>query len=143
MNIGMSEDADMDKVIEAARNAAVLEDIEAMPMKFNTMLSSESELVSGGQKQRIALARAMINHPKILFLDEATSAMDNVTQQRVKENLDKLGITRIMVAHRLSTLKDCDRILVMDHGLIAEDGSYEELMAADGLFAKLARRNLL
>jgi len=143
MNIGMSEDADMEKVTEAAKKAAVYDEIDAMPMKFNTILSSEADVVSGGQKQRIVLARALMNNPKILFLDEATSAMDNVTQQVVKENLDALGITRIVVAHRLSTVKDCDRILVMEKGRIAEEGSFEELMKMDGLFAKMARRNLL
>ncbi len=143
MNIGMSEDADLEKVKAAAKKAAVYDDIEAMPMKYNTVLSSESELISGGQKQRIVLARALFNNPKILFLDEATSAMDNLTQQIVKENLDALGITRIMVAHRLSTLQDCDRILFMDKGRIVEEGSFEELMEQDGIFAKMARRNLL
>ncbi len=143
MNIGMSEDADMEKVTEAAKKAAVYDEIDAMPMKFNTILSSEADVVSGGQRQRIVLARALMNNPKILFLDEATSAMDNVTQQVVKENMDALGITRVVVAHRLSTVKDCDRIIVLDRGRIAEEGSFEELMKMNGLFAKMARRNLL
>ena len=142
-NIGLSDDADMERVKAAARAAAVHDDIEAMPMKYNTLLSGEVEMVSGGQRQRIVLARALMNNPRILFLDEATSAVDNISQQIIKENLDKLGITRVAIAHRLSTIMNCDRILVMDHGQIAEEGSYSELMEKNGLFAKMARRNLL
>lgn len=142
-NIGLSDDADMELVREAASMAAVLEDIEAMPMKFNTMLSGETEMISGGQRQRIVLARALMGKPKILFLDEATSAVDNISQKAIRENLDRLGITRIAIAHRLSTVVNCDRILVMDQGRIAEQGSYEELMKRNGLFAKMARRNIL
>ena len=142
-NIGLSDDADLDRVKEAARSAAIYDEIEAMPMKFETLLSSEAELISGGQRQRIVLARALMNRPKILFLDEATSAMDNISQKKVKNNLDELGITRIAVAHRLSTIIDCDRILVMDKGEIVEQGNFQELMAMDGLFARMARRNLV
>ena len=81
--------------------------------------------------------------PRILFLDEATSAVDNIAQKAIRENLDKLGITRIAIAHRLSTVVNCDRILVLDHGEIVEQGSYNELMEQNGLFAKMARRNML
>ncbi|MBQ3919001.1 MAG: ATP-binding cassette domain-containing protein [Oscillospiraceae bacterium] len=142
-NIGLSDDADPELVREAAEAAAVLDDIEAMPMKFNTLLSGEAEVISGGQRQRIVLARALMNKPKILFLDEATSAVDNISQKKIKDNLDKLGVTRIVIAHRLSTIVNCDRILVMDQGEIAEQGTYSELMEKDGLFAKMAKRSLL
>ncbi len=142
-NIGFTEDADMERVTEAARQAAVLEDIEAMPMKFNTMLSGEAEVISGGQRQRIVLARALMNKPKILFLDEATSAVDNKSQKIIKENLDKMGITRVAIAHRLSTVINCDRIIVMDKGMIAEEGTFTELMEKNGIFTKLAERNIL
>ena len=98
---------------------------------------------SGGQRQRIVLARALMHQPRILFLDEATSAMDNVSQKAVKKNMDALGITRISIAHRLSTVMDCDRILVMDHGQIVEQGNFQELMDQNGLFASMARRNLV
>ncbi|MCR5136794.1 MAG: ATP-binding cassette domain-containing protein [Oscillospiraceae bacterium] len=141
-NIGLSDTADMEQVAEAAKSAAIYDEIEAMPMKFETHLSSEAEMISGGQRQRIVLARALMHKPKILFLDEATSAMDNVSQKVVKENMDALGITRISVAHRLSTVIDCDRILVMDQGEIVEQGSFQELMELDGLFARMAKRNL-
>ncbi|MCR5356371.1 MAG: ATP-binding cassette domain-containing protein [Lachnospiraceae bacterium] len=142
-NIGLSNDADMTLVTEAARDAAVLEDIEAMPMKFNTLLSSDAAMISGGQKQRIVLARALMRKPKILFLDEATSAVDNISQKIIKDNLDRMGITRISVAHRLSTIINCNRIIVMDKGEIAEQGTYEELMKKDGLFARMAKRSIL
>ena len=141
-NIGLTDTADMEQVAEAAKSAAIYDEIEAMPMKFETHLSSEAEMISGGQRQRIVLARALMNKPKVLFLDEATSAMDNVSQKVVKENMDALGITRISVAHRLSTVIDCDRILVMDQGEIVEQGSFQELMELNGLFARMAKRNL-
>ena len=141
-NIGLSDSADMELVAESAKSAAIYDEIEAMPMKFETHLSSEAEMISGGQRQRIVLARALMHKPKVLFLDEATSAMDNVSQKVVKENMDALGITRISVAHRLSTVIDCDRILVMDQGEIVEQGSFQELMELNGLFARMAKRNL-
>jgi len=143
LNIGMEEDPDIDKVKEAARKAAIADEIESWPMKYNTILSSESELISGGQKQRVVIARALFNEPGILVLDEATSAMDNVTQQTVIDNLSQLGCTRIVIAHRLSTIEDCDRIFVLDKGRIVETGTYSELMKKEGLFAKMAKRNLL
>ena len=143
MNIGMSGDADMEKVKAAAKKAAVADEIEAMPMKYNTLLSSEANVVSGGQKQRIVLARALMNEPRILFLDEASSAMDNISQAVVRQNLDSLGITRINIAHRLSTIENCDRILVMEQGRIVEEGSYEQLMEKKQVFYRMVRRNLI
>ncbi|MDO4488972.1 MAG: ATP-binding cassette domain-containing protein [Eubacteriales bacterium] len=140
-NIGLSDDADMDMVREAAETAAVREDIEAMPMKYNTLLFGDAETISGGQRQRIAIARALIHKPRILFLDEATSAVDNINQKRISDNLKKLGVTRVAIAHRLSTVIHCDRIIVMDKGEIVEEGTYDELMALDGMFARLAKRN--
>ncbi|MDO4478717.1 MAG: ATP-binding cassette domain-containing protein [Lachnospiraceae bacterium] len=142
-NIGLSQEPDMEAVKEAARLAAVLDEIEAMPMKFNTPLSSEIETVSGGQRQRIAMARALMSKPTVLFLDEATSAVDNVSQKVITDNLKAMGVTRIAIAHRLSTIEHCDRILVMEKGEIVEQGSFEELMAKDGRFAQMARRNIV
>lgn len=127
---------------EAARLAGVADDIEAMPMGMMTMVSDGGGGISGGQRQRIMIARAVAGKPKILLFDEATSALDNITQKQVAESLAGLQCTRIVIAHRLSTVRDCDRILVLDGGRIAEEGSYDELMARNGLFAELVERQI-
>lgn len=132
-----------EQVLEAVRAVALEEDIAAMPLGLNTVVSEQAQTVSGGQKQRILLARAVIGQPSVLMLDEATSALDNITQARVCENLAKLGSTRIVVAHRLSTVKDCDRIVVMDAGRIVEEGSFSQLMEKKGAFWQLARMQSL
>ena len=98
--------------------------------------------VSGGQAQRILLARALVRQPTVVILDEATSALDNESQARVTEALDALGATRIVIAHRLSTIRNADRIIVIVKGAVVEQGTFDELMAADGDFAALARRQL-
>ena len=112
-------------------------------MGMRTIISEGSGGISGGQRQRILIARAIVGDPKILIFDEATSALDNVTQQKVCENMARRNMTRIMIAHRLSTVKNCDRIYVMDAGRIKETGSYEELMENKGLFYELVRRQEL
>ena len=117
-------------------------DIAAMPMGLHTMLSEDCGTISGGQQQRILIARAIISNPKILLFDEATSALDNVTQRMICDTLEAMDSTRIVIAHRLSTVIRCDRILVLDRGRIAEQGSYEELMEKKGLFYELANRQL-
>ena len=89
------------------------------------------------------IARAIAPKPKILMFDEATSALDNITQKKVSESLDRLKCTRIVIAHRLSTIRQCDRILVLDQGKIVEDGTYDELIAANGFFAGLVARQRL
>lgn len=99
--------------------------------------------MSGGQRQRIMIARAVCGGHRILMFDEATSALDNKTQRHVSESLDALKCTRLVVAHRLSTVRHCDRILVVDGGRIAEEGTYEELIAKGGLFADLVERQRL
>ena len=128
---------------EAAETAGIADDIRAMPMGMHTMISEGQGGISGGQKQRLMIARAVAPKPKILFMDEATSALDNKTQKKVSEALDRMGCTRIVVAHRLSTIKHCDRILVLDEGKIIEDGSYDELIAKGGDFAELVARQRL
>ena len=128
---------------EAAEIAGIADDIRAMPMGMQTMISEGQGGISGGQKQRIMIARAIAPKPKLLMFDEATSALDNLTQKQVAEALDKMGCTRIVIAHRLSTIKNCDRILFLDHGKIAEDGTYDELIAKGGLFAELVERQRL
>ena len=125
---------------EAAELAGIADDIRRMPMGMHTVLSEGQGSISGGQKQRLMIARAVASKPKILLFDEATSALDNKTQKRISEALDRLNCTRIIVAHRLSTIRNCDRILVMDRGRIVESGTYSELIGRGGIFAGLVER---
>jgi ATP-binding cassette subfamily C protein len=132
----------IDEAWEAAEAAGFADDIRQMPMGMHTYVSEGGGGFSGGQKQRLMISRAVVNKPKILFLDEATSALDNRTQAIVTASMDKMRSTRIVIAHRLSTIINADRICYMQGGVIAEMGSYEELMKKDGLFAELARRQM-
>jgi len=120
---------------EAARGAAhtadLLQDVNDMPMGFDTPLGESGIGLSGGQKQRLAIARAIAGAPKILLLDEATSHLDSPTEQRITENLERLPITRIVIAHRLSTIINADRIVMMRHGTVVLSGSHEELLEHD------------
>ncbi len=127
---------------EAARMAGMEEDIKIMPMGMHTMISEGANTISGGQKQRLMIARAIISKPKIIYFDEATSALDNKTQKIVSESLDGLGATRVVIAHRLSTVLNCNKIVVMDHGQVVEQGSYQELYEKGGLFTELVQRQL-
>ena len=133
----------MDAAWEAAETAGIADDIREMPMGMHTVIGEGAGGISGGQKQRLMIARAIAPKPKILMFDEATSALDNKTQKQVAEALDNLKCTRIVIAHRLSTIRNCDRILVLDEGRIAEEGNYEELIARNGLFANLVKRQRL
>ena len=132
----------MARVNEVINQVGLREDINQMPMGIHTVLSENSNTISGGQQQRILIARAIVGSPSILIFDEATSALDNITQAAVSSNLDKMNVTRIVVAHRLSTIKNCNRILVLKDGSIAEEGNYESLMARRGLFYELASRQI-
>jgi ATP-binding cassette subfamily C protein len=132
-----------DEAWELAEIVALADDIRAMPMKLETMITLNGGAFSGGQRQRLLIARALAARPRILLLDEATSALDNVTQRVVTQNLAELGMTRIVVAHRLSTIIDADRIVVFEAGRVVEDGSYEELMEQRGAFHALATRQVL
>ena len=127
-------------VWEAARMAALDKDIEGMPLGLETQITADGQGVSGGQRQRILMARALIRKPRIIFLDEATSALDNISQHIITENLSRMKCTRITIAHRMSTIRDCNRIIVLDQGRVAEDGTYEELMARGGLFSEIIKR---
>jgi NHLM bacteriocin system ABC transporter ATP-binding protein len=133
----------VDEAWEAAAAAGFDQDIRNMPMGMHTYVPEGGGGFSGGQKQRLMIARAVVNKPKILFLDEATSALDNKTQAIVTESMDKMRSTRIVIAHRLSTIVNADRIYYLDKGVLAESGSYDELMKKDGLFAELAKRQMV
>ena len=133
----------LDEAWAAAELAGIADDIRAMPMGMQTVISEGQGGISGGQKQRLMIARAVAPKPRILLFDEATSALDNKTQKQVSDALDSLDCTRIVVAHRLSTIRHCDRILVLDKGRIVEDGDYETLVAKNGLFAELVARQRL
>jgi NHLM bacteriocin system ABC transporter ATP-binding protein len=128
---------------EAAAMAGVKQDIELLPMGMQTFISEGGATFSGGQLQRIIIARALVNRPPILIFDEATSALDNHTQAIVSDNLKRMNITRIVIAQRLSTIREADRLLVLEKGEIVETGTYDELMAQDGAFKKLAARQML
>lgn len=132
-----------DEAWELADLVALGDDIRAMPMRLETMVSTNGGAFSGGQRQRLLIARALAARPRLLLLDEATSALDNVTQRVITQNLAELGMTRIVVAHRLSTIVDADRIVALDRGRVAEVGTFEELMEARGFFWRLANRQVV
>ena len=131
------------EVWAAARLAGIAEDIEAMPMGLHTLAGEGGQNLSGGQRQRLMIARALLTRPRILIFDEATSALDNRTQQVVQRGLAELPVTRIVVAHRLSTIMSVDRVFVLDRGQVVEAGPPAELLRRDGPFAALARRQTI
>jgi ATP-binding cassette subfamily C protein len=127
------------KVIE---EVGLKDDIDGMPMGIHTVVTEGAGTISGGQAQRILIARALVGKPKLIFLDEATSALDNVTQNMVVETLEKIKATKLVIAHRLSTVRRCDHIIVMDGGRIIEEGNYDSLMEKKGFFYDLAVRQM-
>jgi ATP-binding cassette subfamily C protein len=142
-NIAGMTDTTLDDVYEVACMASLGEEIELMPMGMFTSISEGISTLSGGQRQRILIARALVTRPRILFLDEATSALDNKTQQMVGKSLEGLNASRVVIAHRLSTVINADQIFVMENGEIVESGTYAQLQDQGGKFAELVRRQMI
>ncbi|MCU4799588.1 ABC transporter ATP-binding protein/permease [Halobacteria archaeon HArc-gm2] len=138
---GTSDEAKRAAVERAAKEAGAHEFVERLPKGYDTEVGERGTKLSGGQRQRIAIARAVVGDPSILVFDEATSHVDNETEVLIQENLDDLteDRTTFVIAHRLSTVRDADRILVLDDGELVEDGTHDELLEADGTYANLWR----
>jgi ABC-type bacteriocin/lantibiotic exporter with double-glycine peptidase domain len=140
--ISGAETFSQDEVWEAAEMAGLADDIRRMPMGLHTLISSGGA-ISGGQRQRLMIAQALVRRPRVLFFDEATSALDNETQRVVIESTRRLDATRVVIAHRLSTVMDADRVIVMDEGRVVEEGRPADLVAdAGGRLHELVRRQL-
>lgn len=132
-------DATEEEVVEAAKAANAHSFIMQLPQRYDTIVGDRGNSLSGGQRQRIAIARAILKDPRILILDEATSALDTESEKIVQAALDRLmkGRTAVVIAHRLSTVRDCNKIIVIDHGRIVEEGTHAELLEKGGLYAHL------
>ncbi|MCH9630766.1 MAG: Vitamin B12 import ATP-binding protein BtuD [Chlamydiia bacterium] len=138
-NINCSRNFSDEKIWETLKLCGIEEEIQNLPMGLETLLPSGGGTLSEGQKQRLLIARALISKPKILVLDEATSSLDNYTQELIKKNVDQLNVSRIVIAHRLTTIRNADRIFVINNGCIEQSGTYEELNSQEGLFQKLVK----
>ena len=136
-------DATADEVNEAVDKAGLREDIDALPMGLYTRIGAENGTLSGGQVQRILIARALLKDPSIIIFDEATSALDNITQAKITKTLEDAKCTKILVAHRLSTIKNCDKIVVLEGGRIVQQGTFEELKNEEGLFKELIKKQTI
>lgn len=138
---GLEQEPSQQALQEALTKANLIDFVNTLPSGLNTLISEGGANLSGGQKQRIAIARIFLRKPKIIILDEATSALDNTSERWIQQEIEMLksqyGTTIISIAHRLTTLKNCDRILVMDKGNIVQEGKYDQLILNDGIFSEM------
>lgn len=144
-NIAVSDDSpDLDRIRYAANMANISGYIEALPLGYNTLIGADGDGLSQGQKQRILIARIIYNDPQFVFLDEATNALDASTEKAIVNNLTAFykNKTVLVVAHRLSTVKDADQVIVLNHGEIVEMGSHEELTMKRGKYYQLVKNQL-
>jgi ATP-binding cassette subfamily B protein len=145
-NIAFSADTlDMPKIEQAAKDAAVYGNIMGLEHGFETLIGERGVTLSGGQKQRVSIARAIFKHPQILVFDDCLSAVDTRTEEEILRNLGRImpGKTNIIIAHRISTIKNADKILVMDNGEIIEQGNHQQLMQLRGTYFELYEKQLL
>jgi ATP-binding cassette subfamily B protein len=139
------EDATEEQIRRAAEIAGLEGDIEGFPAGYQTMVGERGITLSGGQKQRAAIARAVLRDPRILILDDALSSVDTLTEERILQALENAmrGRTVILISHRVSTVRQADRIVVLEHGRIVEQGTHAELVSAGGYYADLSRKQML
>ena len=136
-----NDDIDFNTVKETCKLAAIHDDINSLPMGYDTVLSESATNLSGGQKQRISIARALFKKPQILLLDEATSALDSLTESKIINNISSLKCTQIIIAHRLSTIKNADKIILLDKGEIINIGDHNKLMSESYYYRNLYKNS--